>query len=70
MRSLSFLVEGIYMINWNNLLKCLAFGILVPIPLLCLLALMGSCPAVVLVAQIVCGVVATSYALGKWDPFD
>ena len=58
------------MINWNNLFKCLAFGALAPIPLLCLLALAGITPVLVLLAQIVCGVVATSYALGKWDPFD
>ncbi len=58
------------MIDWNNLLKCLAFGALAPIPLLCLLAWAGIHPVLVLLAGIVCGVVAASYALGRWDPFD
>ena len=51
-RSLSFLVEGIYMIDWNNLLKCLAFGALAPIPLLCLLTWAGIHPVLMLLADV------------------
>ena len=60
------------MINWNNLLKCLAFGILVPISFLCLLHLLCPPPPVMtLVLGIIGGVLGcTTFALGKWNPFD
>lgn len=58
------------MIDWNNLLKCLAFGALAPTPLLALLAWAGIHPVLILLTGVVLGIISTSYALGEWDPFD
>jgi len=58
------------MINWNNLLTCLAFGALAPTPVLALLAWACVHPVLMLLVGVVLAEVALSYALGKWDPFD